>query len=80
MTQNVVWLNEVGISDVDKVGGKNASLGEMIGALGAKGVCVPGGFATTAGAFELFEWNAVSPAWTSSFPFADWVVENYILT
>ena len=54
MTQNVVWLNEVGISDIDKVGGKNASLGEMIGALGAKGVCVPGGFATTVGAFELF--------------------------
>ena len=54
MTQNIVWLNEVGISDIDKVGGKNASLGEMIGALGAKGVCVPGGFATTAGAFELF--------------------------
>jgi len=54
VTQNVVWLNEVGISDIDKVGGKNASLGEMIGALGAKGVCVPGGFATTASAFELF--------------------------
>jgi len=54
VTQNVVWLNDVGMDDVDKVGGKNASLGEMIGALGAKGVRVPGGFATTAIAFESF--------------------------
>ena len=54
MAQNVVWLNDVGMGDVDKVGGKNASLGEMIGALSAKGVNVPGGFATTASAFESF--------------------------
>ncbi|MFP6776362.1 MAG: phosphoenolpyruvate synthase, partial [PS1 clade bacterium] len=50
----VVWLNDVGMNDVDTVGGKNASLGEMIGALSKKGVNVPGGFATTALAFNKF--------------------------
>ncbi|MDF2231823.1 phosphoenolpyruvate synthase [Albimonas sp. CAU 1670] len=40
--------------DVGRVGGKNASLGEMLGALGGAGVRVPGGFATTADAFRLF--------------------------
>ena len=43
MAQYVVWLNDDGMNDVDKVGGKIASLGEMIGALNAKGVCVPRG-------------------------------------
>jgi pyruvate,water dikinase len=42
------------MSDVDQVGGKNASLGEMIAELGAQGVRVPGGFATTASAFREF--------------------------
>ena len=54
MSDYVVWLDKVGIADVESVGGKNASLGEMIGALSNKGVRVPGGFATTAHAFEIF--------------------------
>ena len=54
MVENVVWLDDVSMSDVDKVGGKNASLGEMISGLGSQGVRVPGGFATTAEAFESF--------------------------
>ena len=54
MTENVVWLNDVNISDVEKVGGKNASLGEMISGLSSQGIQVPGGFATTAEAFESF--------------------------
>ncbi|MDB3869368.1 phosphoenolpyruvate synthase [Candidatus Thioglobus sp.] len=54
MSDHVVWLDKVGIADVESVGGKNASLGEMIGALSNKGVRVPGGFATTAHAFEMF--------------------------
>ena len=54
MTENVVWLNDVSISDVEKVGGKNASLGEMISDLSSQGIQVPGGFATTAEAFESF--------------------------
>jgi len=54
MSDYVVWLDKVGITDVESVGGKNASLGEMIGALSSKGVRVPGGFATTAYAFEMF--------------------------
>ena len=54
MTENVVWLNDVSISDIEKVGGKNASLGEMISGLSSQGIQVPGGFATTAEAFESF--------------------------
>ena len=54
MIENIVWLKDVGISDVEKVGGKNASLGEMISGLSSQGVRVPGGFATTAEAFESF--------------------------
>ena len=42
------------MSDLDKVGGKNASLGEMIGALSSAGIRVPGGFASTAEAFREF--------------------------
>src|SRR5512143_2063755 len=45
---------ELGISDVPLVGGKNASLGEMYRALGAQGVKVPDGFATTAEAYRLY--------------------------
>lgn len=47
----VVWLAETNRGDVGKVGGKNASLGEMIGALTAEGIRVPAGFATTADAY-----------------------------
>ncbi len=47
-------LDEVGLRDLEEVGGKNASLGEMIGALAGAGVSVPGGFATTAAAFREF--------------------------
>ncbi|PKM10576.1 MAG: phosphoenolpyruvate synthase, partial [Gammaproteobacteria bacterium HGW-Gammaproteobacteria-5] len=51
---NILWLNELRLSDLADVGGKNASLGEMIGHLDALGVSVPGGFATTAHAFREF--------------------------
>ncbi|SMF96277.1 phosphoenolpyruvate synthase [Methylomagnum ishizawai] len=47
-------FQELGIHDVPLVGGKNASLGEMIGQLAAAGVAVPGGFATTAEAYRDF--------------------------
>lgn len=47
-------LQDLTNDDVDAVGGKNASLGEMIGALAARGVPVPGGFATTAAAYRSF--------------------------
>jgi len=50
----VLWLDQLRLSDLGKVGGKNASLGEMIGNLSKLGVSVPGGFATTAHAFQLF--------------------------
>ncbi len=52
--QFVLWFEEVGIEDVPLVGGKNASLGEMIGQLTSKGVNVPTGFATTAYAYRYF--------------------------
>ena len=50
----VVPFEQLRMSDVDKVGGKNASLGEMISQLSATGVRVPGGFATTAAAYREF--------------------------
>ncbi|MFN3311154.1 MAG: phosphoenolpyruvate synthase [Thermomonas sp.] len=52
--RNVLWLNELRLTDLAQVGGKNASLGEMIGQLSGLGVSVPGGFATTADAFKAF--------------------------
>ena len=50
----ILWFEEVGIADIPLVGGKNASLGEMIRQLQPKGVNVPNGFATTAYAFRYF--------------------------
>jgi pyruvate,water dikinase len=50
----VVAFEHLGMSDVARVGGKNASLGEMIGNLGSHGIRVPGGFATTAAAYRDF--------------------------
>lgn len=52
--QNILWLEEVGMGDVPQVGGKNASLGELIQSLAAAGVRVPGGFALTAQAYRSF--------------------------
>ncbi len=52
--QYVLWYQELGMGDVNKVGGKNASLGEMISNLANAGVQVPGGFATTSHAFNEF--------------------------
>lgn len=54
MTEYILWLDQLGMNDLEKVGGKNASLGEMIGHLADAGVRVPGGFATTADAFREF--------------------------
>ncbi|MCA3240232.1 MAG: phosphoenolpyruvate synthase [Rubrivivax sp.] len=53
-TALVVPFEELRMTDVEVVGGKNASLGEMISQLAASGVRVPGGFATTAHAFRVF--------------------------
>jgi pyruvate,water dikinase len=50
----VLWLDQVRLADVPKVGGKNASLGEMIQQLTPKGIAVPSGFATTAAAYRHF--------------------------
>ncbi len=52
--RNVLWYNQLGMHDVDRVGGKNASLGEMITNLSDLGVAMPNGFATTAQAFNDF--------------------------
>jgi pyruvate,water dikinase len=54
VTQYIAWLHELGMKDLGKVGGKNASLGEMISELAELGVEVPGGFATTAEAYREF--------------------------
>jgi len=50
----VLWLRDLRLTDLAQVGGKNSSLGEMIGQLADLGVSVPGGFATTADAFKAF--------------------------
>ena len=51
---NVVWFADLGLADLEQVGGKNASLGEMIANLSSAGVRVPDGFATTADAYRRF--------------------------
>ena len=54
MTQSIRWFSELGMADLEQVGGKNASLGEMVSNLSALGVAVPDGFATTADAYREF--------------------------
>ncbi|XAS77507.1 phosphoenolpyruvate synthase [Dermatophilaceae bacterium Sec6.4] len=51
---NIEWFADLGLGDVDRVGGKNASLGEMVSNLAQAGVRVPDGFATTAEAYVRF--------------------------
>ena len=54
MDANVVFFETLKRADVGRVGGKNSSLGEMIGALSSKGIRVPAGFATTADAYRTY--------------------------
>lgn len=54
MNENIIWFNDLGMGDVNIVGGKNASLGEMISGLSNMGVSVPNGFATTTHAYHGF--------------------------
>jgi pyruvate,water dikinase len=51
---NLLWFREITMADLPRVGGKNASLGEMVSRLHEAGVRVPGGFATTADAYRAF--------------------------
>ena len=53
-TPTVLWFKQLGMHDVELVGGKNSSLGEMIQHLSKAGVSVPDGFATTAAAYREF--------------------------
>jgi pyruvate,water dikinase len=62
----VLWFDRIGMGDVARVGGKNASLGELIQSLKAQGVRVPDGFATTAAAYRRFiEENGIDAAMRS---------------
>ena len=54
MNTNVVWFADTGLADLEAVGGKNASLGELVRNLSSAGVRVPDGFATTAEAYRRF--------------------------
>ncbi|MAZ40062.1 MAG: phosphoenolpyruvate synthase [Legionellales bacterium] len=54
MSKNLLWFQEVELAQIEQVGGKNASLGEMIQHMAKMGVNVPGGFATTADAYREF--------------------------
>lgn len=51
---DILWFDRLGRGDVARVGGKNASLGEMVGALAAQGIRVPPGFATSAQMYRDF--------------------------
>ncbi len=57
----IAWFKDLGIKDVPLVGGKNASLGEMIRELAPKGVKIPDGFAVTAEAYRYFLENSSIP-------------------
>ena len=62
----VLWFEDLGRSDVARVGGKNSSLGEMVRTLGKKGVKVPAGFATTSEAYwSYLEANGFEAAMTA---------------
>ena len=54
MSNFIKWFKDLGIDDVGTVGGKNASLGEMISNLTELGIQVPNGFATTSYAYQTF--------------------------
>jgi pyruvate,water dikinase len=54
LSKNVVQLDQVGMKDIDLVGGKNASLGEMLQNLTKLGVSIPGGFVITVNAYQEF--------------------------
>ncbi|WP_228389166.1 phosphoenolpyruvate synthase [Cumulibacter manganitolerans] len=61
--QYVMWLEETSLKDLPRVGGKNASLGEMMGSLASDGIRVPGGFAVTAHSYrEVLRANDLEPA------------------
>jgi len=60
-SQRILWFENLGVDDVARVGGKNASLGEMIRTLAGQGIRVPAGFATTADAYrELVAANGLA--------------------
>jgi len=64
----LLWFDEVGNEAVAQVGGKNASLGEMVRALGSKGIRVPDGFATSAAGFrEFLQHNQLVPRLRACF-------------
>ena len=52
MSKHIVWMQDVGLGDVATVGGKNASLGELMAGVGKQGVNIPGGFIVTADAYR----------------------------
>ncbi len=54
VSKNVLWFADLGLADLEQVGGKNSSLGEMVSNLSDAGVRVPDGFATTAEAYRRF--------------------------
>ncbi|WP_291096982.1 MULTISPECIES: phosphoenolpyruvate synthase [unclassified Flavobacterium] len=53
-SKHILFFNQISITDIGKVGGKNASLGEMYSQLNPKGISIPNGFAVTAEGYRLF--------------------------
>lgn len=61
MSKYIKWFEEIGLGDVSLVGGKNASLGEMVKTLSQRGIRVPGGFCVTADAYDaLINQNGIA--------------------
>jgi len=62
-SEYVVWLDKVNLSNLDKVGGKNASLGELISGLSSRGINVPSGFVVSVDSYwEFIEYNKLKPS------------------
>jgi Phosphoenolpyruvate synthase/pyruvate phosphate dikinase len=66
LNENILWLHELRLADLARVGGKNSSLGEMIGNLAGLGVSVPGGYATTADASRRSSPTTTCPSASST--------------
>ena len=70
-------LDKVGINDIDQVGGKNASLGEMLQNLGQLGIKIPGGFVITVAAYrEFIRYITWMKPYTTSSTASNWMTSN----
>ena len=78
---HILWLDDVKLNDIDSVGGKNASLGEMICNLKQRGVNVPYGFVVTVNAYWQFvEYNKLNDSIQALIDKCDGQIRLFIRT